>query len=201
MLIDIKGKRYGRLVVTKFSFVKNESAYWECLCDCGNKKIIKGYSLRSGTTKSCECLHREIARALQKKTNYKHGLSHSRIDIVFKGIQSRCNKKANPAYKNYGGRGIKCEWKSVVGFFKDMGSPPSKKYSIDRIDNNGNYSKKNCRWATKSEQALNRRTAHLITYKSKTQNMKTWAKELGIKNSVLWWRIKKGWSIERAFIA
>ncbi len=198
MLKDIKGQRFGRLVVIKFAFVKNESAYWECLCDCGNKKIIKGYSLRVGSTKSCECLHKEMAREQQKKVCFKHGMTRTKVYISFKGIEGRCNKKTDAAYKNYGGRGIKCEWKSFEEFYVDMGNPPSKKYSIDRIDNNGNYCKENCRWATKSEQAMNRRTAHMLTFKGKTQNMKMWAKEIGIENRTLWARINSGWSVEKA---
>lgn len=196
---DILGNKYGRLIVTKFCFVRNESAYWECLCLCGKKIITKGYSLRSGGTKSCGCLHSDMAKKRQKITCFKHGKTGTKVYIAFKQIQARCYNKNEKSYKNYGGRGVRCEWKTFEEFYKDMGEPLSKDYSIDRINNNGSYSKKNCRWATKREQALNRRTAHLLTYEGKTKNMKIWATELKIPNRTLWWRIKAGWTVERAF--
>lgn len=195
---NILKKKFGRLIVIQFAFIKNESAYWKCICKCGKNKIIKGYSLRSGATKSCGCLHNEIAKITQNKNCYKHGKSRTKIYITWKQIRIRCYKKTDKAYKNYGGRGVKCLWKTFEEFYKDMGDKPSDLYSIERINNNGNYCKKNCKWATKQEQALNRRTSHLLTYKGKTQNMKTWARELKIPNRTLWWRINAGWSIERA---
>ncbi len=196
---NMAGKKIGRLTVLKISHSTERGVFWVCLCKCGNKVIVKGYSLRCGETKSCGCLHSDSARKIQRKYQWKHGKSGTKIYTTWKQIQIRCNKKSDKAYRNYGGRGIKCLWKTFPEFYKDMGNPPSELYSIDRIDNNSNYCKENCRWATKTEQANNRRTAHLLTYEGKTQNMKSWAIKLGIPYRNLWWRIKNGWSIEEAF--
>ena len=93
----------------------------------------------------------------------KHGLSTSQFYRIFYGIKARCSNPQNQAYKTYGGKGIKCLWKSFEEFKNDMYKPyleHIKKYgdnnvSVDRIDNNGNYCKKNCRWATKELQMFN----------------------------------------------
>jgi hypothetical protein len=128
-------------------------------------------------------------------------------------MRDRCAKLNDPGYKSYGGRGIKvCEgWQSSANFLLDMGPKPSKEYSLDRIDNDGNYScgkcgecleKKwsfNCRWATRIEQARNtRRSNKKITYLGKTQSLSEWAVEVGIPLHVLKNRLKKGQLPEEA---
>lgn len=194
------GKKFGRLIVLKQSNRKDNHyhIYWVCKCTCGKTKTINGSALREGTIKSCGCFHSEVARKIQKKYLQKHGKSGTSIYIRYKQIQVRCNKKTDHNYKNYGGRGIKLLWKTFEEFYKDMGPSYKSELTIDRIDNNGHYCKENCRWTTKREQALNRRTAHMLTYRGKTQNMKTWAREIGIENRTLWYRIKSGWSVELA---
>lgn len=201
-MYNIVGKKFNRLtVLEKTRINKQYTPYWLCLCECGNKKEIRGDQLKSGHSKSCGCLLREVAKKQQEIMCKTHGMSGTKIYICWKSIQSRCNKKNNPSYKNYGKRGIKCLWKTFEQFYIDMGQPPSMSHSIERINNNGNYCKKNCKWATKQEQAINRRTAHLITYKNKTKNMKTWAIELNIPYKTLWYRISSGWPIEKAFLS
>ncbi len=115
------------------------------------------------------------------------------------GIKTRCRDQEN---QNYGGRGIVvCErWlNSFESFLEDMGKRPSNLYSIDRIDNNGNYEPSNCRWATKSEQALNRRTNHLLTVDGATRTIHEWSIEYGIPHAALWQRVNSlGWTHERA---
>jgi hypothetical protein len=173
--------------------------YWLCECECGKETIIRGNNIRNGKTKSCGCLTIDVRKSQigEKHPNFKHGMTHTPIYVRWERIQDRCYKKSNKAYKNYGGRGIKCEWKSFEEFYKDMGNPPED-LTIDRIDNNGNYSKENCKWSSKSEQANNRRTAHMITYNGVTKNMKSWTKEFNITNRLLWWRINRGWSVKDA---
>ena len=125
-------------------------------------------------------------------------MSGTPIYDVWRDIIKRTTLKTNSEYKNYGGRGIKCEWNSFEEFYKDMGDIPEGRYSIDRIDNNGNYSKENCRWATTKEQGNNRRTNHLLTYGGETMNTSLWAERVGIKRSTIQNRIRRGWNIKDA---
>ena len=116
-------------------------------------------------------------------------------------INNRCNNPKHPVYKDYGGRGIKCNWKNGGEFLKDMGETWEKGLTIDRIDNNGNYCKENCRWIGRKEQNNNRRNTPYITYKGKTLSLSYWADLLGVKYHTLYARIKiKKWPIEKAFI-
>ena len=138
------------------------------------------------------------------KNGYKHGMSKTRFYNIFIKISERCNNKK---YKNYNNKGIKNEWKSFENFKKDMYQSYLKHYNkfgekqttIDRIDNNKNYNKNNCRWATWKQQANNRKNNRLITYNNKTQTIIQWAEELNIKYSTLKSRMNElDWSIEKS---
>lgn len=193
------GLKFNRLTCRSIHSSTKWGVYWLCDCECGNTIIVRGYEIRSGGTKSCGCFIIDFRKSQTgiKHSNFIHGMTHTNIYKRWKNINERCNKKSCKAYKNYGGRGIKCEWTSFKEFYKDMGNPPGN-LTIDRINNDGNYSKENCKWSSKSEQANNRRTAHMLTYNGVTKNMKSWAKEFNITNRLLWWRINKGWSVKDA---
>lgn len=130
---------------------------------------------------------------------YKHGMNGTSFYSRWRAILQRCNNKKHKQYKDYGARGIKNEWISFEEFKKDMYDSfqshieknGESQTRIERIDNNGNYNKQNCRWATCKEQMRNTRNNHMITYKGKTQCMTDWAKDLGISYSALWKRLKK----------
>jgi hypothetical protein len=122
---------------------------------------------------------------------------------AWKSMMYRCYDKKNSMFKHYGGRGISVcnQWFDFDVFVKDMGHRPSKKHSIDRINNNGNYEPSNCRWATEIEQKNNMRTNRRFTLWGKTKTMAEWARVAGIKQKTFFMRISKGWDIERAVTA
>ena len=115
-------------------------------------------------------------------------------------MKQRCRNTNDPQFDYYGGRGIKvCErWLELFdNFYADMGARPSPKHSIDRINNDGNYEPGNCRWATAQEQATNRRNNVFIEYDGKTQHVSAWAREIGVCDSTIYYRLKEGWPLEQ----
>ena len=127
----------------------------------------------------------------------RHGMSRTPEYRAWADIKARCFNPNNKNYSDYGGRGIGvCDrWKnSFNNFFADMGMKPSPKHSIDRIDNNGDYSAKNCKWSTKAEQENNKRNNRLITIGCVTLNIAQWTKEMGFARTVILDRLRRGWS-------
>ena len=122
----------------------------------------------------------------------------NKMRTVFNGIQARCNNPRHKFYMNYGGRGIRCEWKDFETFFADMGICPQG-YTIERLDNKANYSKENCKWATRIEQNNNRKSNIFIEFNNKKLTIAQWGRNLNIDSKLLWQRINRDkWSIERA---
>lgn len=134
------------------------------------------------------------------KRGYKHGLRYTLEYRTWRNIKQRCYNKNHPNYADYGGRGIQMsdEWvNDPVKFCEDMGTKPTNKHTIERIDNNGNYCKENCKWDTRKTQANNRRSNHLLTYNGKTQNIEQWSKETGLTKLVICNRLNANWDIEK----
>jgi len=155
-VIDLVGEKYGRLTVVAFDRKQNKKTYWKCVCDCGLTVIATGNNLRSGNTKSCGCLHREIV-SKTGHDNAKHGESHdnrTRLYSIWCGMRQRCNNPNRDSYSLYGGKGVKvCEEWNNYSAFKEwaMSHGYADDLSIDRIDPNKDYCPENCRWLTRSE--------------------------------------------------
>ena len=206
--IYLTGQRFGRLIVLeKTSKPENSNkrcAYWKCLCDCGQIKVVSSQSLRDGSTKRCGCLLEEYLHSYHNGSS-THNESKTRLYTIWKNMRSRCYDKNNKAYKRYGGKGIiVCnEWKEHYEPFRDWAllNGYNDNLSIDRIDYNGNYTPKNCRWATIEEQANNKSNSRLYTYNGETKSIAQWAREYNIIETTLRSRLNSGkMTIEEALL-
>lgn len=195
---DLTGQRFGRLVaVRSCEERRNGSVMWECRCDCGTTLLVRAGYLTFGSTVSCGCYRKDQQRAAVTT----HGGTLRREYRIWAGIRTRCVNEKDKRYHDYGGRGIVIcnRWKdSFENFYADMGPRPSPKHSIDRRNNDGPYSPENCRWATEKEQQMNRSTTFYVSYSGKTQNLNVWSQETGIPHKVIYTRMYRGWSAEKA---
>lgn len=122
-----------------------------------------------------------------------------RLYSIWQQINSRCNNLTDKAYHRYGGRGIKVEWQDFDQFYLDMVETHQFHLTLDRVDNDGNYSRENCKWATRMEQANNRSTNTVLELDGVKHTIQEWSRKLGMKKSVISMRLNKyGWSVEKA---
>lgn len=196
VLNDLTGRVFTRwTVLSRAENSKKGSARWHCRCSCGNEKVVVGYCLSMGGSKSCGCLSREVASIC----NRKHGKTGSRAFTIWSGMLARCFNPNSKWFHRYGGRGIKvCErWRKFENFLADMGEPPPKA-QIDRRDNDGDYEPNNCRWATSKTNNRNRSNNTLITINGQTKCLAEWCEFLKLQQPTVCRRRRRGMSWEQA---
>lgn len=159
---SIENEKFGRLTAkTMVGRDKFKIALWECVCDCGNSKVVRLGSLKSGLTRSCGCLNNEVRRSSFLNNTYAktHGLTKHPLYRTWSTMRQRCSNPRQVKYYLYGAVGITvCDsWnESFVNFLNDMGERPEG-HTLDRIDGTKGYFPENCKWSTPSEQNYNRR--------------------------------------------
>jgi len=196
--LKLLGKKFGRLTVIGKELEKDKwgGTQWRVLCDCGKEKLMRGNSFISGGNVSCGCY---AAEQLSKRAT-THGMTKTKEHGAWLSMLDRCRNERHKSYKNYGGRGIMvCErWKeSFENFYIDMGKAPNGT-SIERKNNNGNYCKENCLWATSEEQMHNTRYNNVLTFNGISMDITQWSKAIKMNRSTLYNRIYRNWTVERA---
>ena len=201
-LKDLTGQKYGRLtVLERAEKTKGGKICWLCRCDCGNERIIESGNLVSGASKSCGCLNKE--RTIEVSTT--HGMCHSKIYQTWCGIKARCYNPNNKYYKDYGGRGISIypawidDFQAFYDYVSALEHYGEDGYTLDRINNDGNYEPGNLRWATQKEQHRNTRKNVFVEYKGEQMTLTEAAERSGINYGTLQKRIKLGWAMEDLF--
>ncbi len=196
---DLAGQRLGRWTVIRFLGRIKDRSIWECRCDCGKIGNIEQYSLRKGLSTSCGCYLAELLPNI----NRSHGLCADGNPLIFRwhAMMDRCFDPEAKQFHNYGGRGITvCDrWKNDPrAFAEDVGPPPTKRHSLDRIDNDGDYEPGNVRWATSHQQSRNMRRNRMISIDGRTMCLADWCKEFGIAADVVCRRVGRGMDYESA---
>lgn len=190
-LINLCGEKFGRLtVVERAENDKSGRAKWKCLCLCSSFSVVSSYNLISGGTTSCGCFKKQR----QIEANIIHGFCKTPEFRCWVHIRQRCNNKNDKSYKDYGGRGIKVcrRWNSFQNFLHDMGERPAHGWSIDRINNDGDYTPKNCRWASKATQNENKRKSIRIKVGKSKMTINRIAVVFGKTYACIYKRYKKG---------
>lgn len=199
---DLIGMTLGRLTIIEDLGVKDRRHKVLVKCACESKPPyatrLDQLFANNRPTRSCGCIKSER----MYESRLSHGMTNSKEFRCWWHMKQRCTNPNNSNYHSYGGRGIVIcpEWiESFQNFYADMGSAPSPKHSVDRIDTNGNYTKNNCRWATNKEQTNNMRKCRYIEYNGERKTISQWADDLGVDRSVIAKRLdRSGWNLEDA---
>lgn len=189
--VDLTGEKYGRFtVLERVGTDKHGRPTWKCECECGNIKIISSRELRSGNTKSCGCLRRDLVT----NGNVTHGKSKTRIYKIWAKMLERTVCETCKEYAAYGavGIGVCDRWRNFEAFYEDMKDGYADDLSIDRIDNSKGYSADNCRWATDKQQANNKTNNVRIELDGVTKTIAEWSEVFGINSSTAYHRHARG---------
>lgn len=198
MIVNNRLKQIG--VGFRASAKKNSHHVAVFVCECGTKTLVCRKSVKRGDTKSCGCLNSETTSQRNRTTGTKHNSCGSPEYHSWTAMKARCNSPSSKDFANYGGRGIKIcdQWqRSFRAFMSDMGERPPGT-SLDRIDNDKDYSPENCRWATPKQQCANMRVNVRLEHKGHVHTVTEWAEILGMSASTLFGRLDNGWTHERA---
>lgn len=194
--MDLVGLRFGRLLVVEYSTSdKNGNTKFFCKCDCGECKVIYGQSLKAGATLSCGCLNKEIVSSMPQN----HHMSHTSYYKAWAGMIQRCTNPQNHKWQRYGGRGISVckEWRDFENFQRDMGERPPG-MTLDRTNNNGDYTPSNCRWATATQQQNNMSTNVRVSIDGEPMTIPQASRAFGISRETIRSRIRSGWDAQLA---
>jgi hypothetical protein len=194
---NLTGIRFSYLLVQKRNQTNTNSGkpQWVCLCDCGRVVVVAANNLKAGNVKSCGCWRKE-RMTIENRT---HGLSNTPEYDAWAAMKRRCFLETNENYSRYGGRNITvCEsWiNSFENFYEDMGPRPSPEHTLDREDNNGNYDKNNCRWATQLEQANNRSTNTYCEFEGEVLTVAQLARKINMDYELLLSRLLTGRTVD-----
>jgi hypothetical protein len=196
--LDLIGQVFGRLTVSAEAGTdRRGNVMWWCRCHCGTYATVVGYHLRSGNTTSCGCARRQQAGNL----TLVHGQADTPLYSRWKSMIHRVTDPNHKSYADYGGRGITvCEqWLEFETFAADMGPTFREDLTLDRIDVSGPYSPMNCRWASASEQARNKRNNRRLTFRGHTKTLAEWSEITGLHRRTIGTRLDAlGWPVERA---
>jgi hypothetical protein len=190
--VDHSGSRFERLIVLKKDASISVRSYWVCQCDCGKTISVRASHLLDKTSTSCGCKKLELISKKSKKHGHYVGNRPSPTYSSWSSMRDRCGSQ--PGYESVT---ICDRWNDFNAFLADMGTRPSLKHSIDRINPFGNYEPNNCRWATMTEQNRNKRNNHVLTYNNETLTITAWAERMKVPHSVLYRRAKLGWPSEK----
>ncbi len=189
-------QRFGRLYIVN-AWVDGGVTRANCVCDCGACGEYRVGDIKSGNTASCGCYRVDNTR-IMKRT---HGQTDTALYKIWSDMKKRCYNSRHKAYARYGGRGIgmSSEWKNdFCSFMADMGERPTPDHEIDRINNDGPYSKENCRWATRRQNMLNTRRAMVVEYGGERVSLKDLSALTGVKYGTLYYRFKRGLPVLQA---
>lgn len=190
---DITGQRFGRLLVQSLEKRDRRHSYWRCVCDCGNEHVTTMNALRRGLVSSCGCFRREHSRT--KATTHGCSRGGSSEYGIWAAMKRRCLNPNVRAWKDYGGRGITvCDrWRNdFAAFLEDMGPRPPGR-TLERVDNDKNYSPDNCVWEDRSGQARNTRGNRIVTFRGRQMTVIEACESSGLPPSTVYPRINRGW--------
>ncbi len=207
---DLAGQRFGKLVVLERAGLSSrKSVLWRCRCDCGNECLQISNILVKNRIVGCGCGQGNPTHGHTRRNGKTTGSRSSPTFISWTAMLSRCNAPSNASYGSHGARGVVvCDrWQfgenGVSGFecfLADMGERPSRAHTVDRYpDNDGDYEPDNCRWATKRQQANNRRDNWVVVYQGRSMSLTELTRETGLGRHMLSYRLGTlGMSLEDA---